>query len=227
MPCEFISPGSYPPTTLETARWLLGKQIVVLEYDSPQTSPDSPVRISCSGLILETEAYVSGDPASHAFRGKTARNASMFLDAGHWYVYRIYGIHHCLNLVTAGNGAGEAVLIRAVYPLAGQEAMARRRGLKGRGNPDVSPDPAIANGPGKVCQAMGIFGDTDGRFSAPMAESTRGPGPYLCHAPASAANQFAEVPILQTPRIGISKNTEYPGRFCFDFGKYVGRSPLR
>lgn len=92
--------------------------------------------------ITEVEAYTADDPASHSFRGRTARNAAMFGQAGHWYVYLIYGMHHCLNLVTGAEGDGQAVLIRAVVI----DGVDRRR----------------STGPGRVCKVLGVDRSLDG-----------------------------------------------------------------
>jgi len=100
----------------------------------------------CVGRIIEVEAYMEFDPASHAFRGMTNRNAVMFGPAGHLYVYFTYGMHHCANIVTGTAGDGQAVLLRAVEPLAGVDVMVARRGRPGN----------IADGPGKLCQAFAI-----------------------------------------------------------------------
>lgn len=113
------------------------------------------------GRIVETEAYRPGDPGSHSFGGPGGRNRSMFLDGGHAYVYKIYGIHHCFNVVCEEEGIGAAVLIRAVEPLIGVEEMWRRRFP----DTDIPPAPGrvpsgswrrITNGPGKLCAAFGI-----------------------------------------------------------------------
>lgn len=137
------------------------------------------------GTIIETEAYSRDDPASHSFRGQTARNASMFGPAGHAYVYRSYGIHLCLNVVAR---PGEAVLIRALDPTTGIEAMAARRN-----------SPMLCNGPGRLTQALGVRPDDDG---APLD------GPEL-----SIGLSLDRPDLLVGPRIGISRAQDLPWRF--------------
>lgn len=146
-----------------------------------------------SGRIVETEAYRSDDPASHTFNGPTDRNRVMFGPAGHLYVYLSYGIHHCANVVTGPNGDGQAVLIRAVDPVDGIETMRMRRGR---------PDRELANGPGKLCQALGIgLGDdgTDvlGAGRVAIVDDGTPPPPE---------------PLIG-PRVGISKAVDRPWRF--------------
>ena len=146
----------------------------------------------CIGRIVEVEAYREDDPASHTFRGRTARNAVMFGPAGHLYVYFTYGMHHCANVVTGPEGHGAAVLLRAVQPLAGLEVMRARR----------SGRPQLADGPAKLCQAFAIGPEHNG------IDVCRGRGVGLFDdgtAPPTAPRVG--------PRIGISKAVELPWRW--------------
>ena len=147
------------------------------------------------GRIVETEAYLAeDDAASHSASGPTRRNASMFEAAGAGYVYLIYGMHLCFNVVTGAAGQGEAVLIRALEPLEGLDAMRRRRG--GRAS-----DRDLCRGPGRLAQALGIERADDG--GALLA------GGRIQLIDRSAAPAAVEV----GPRIGITKSAELPLRF--------------
>ena len=157
------------------------------------------------GRIVEVEAYHHEDPASHGYLGRrTARNASMFLEGGHAYVYRSYGIHWCLNVVTGDEGEAEAVLIRALEPLAGIDAMRERRGLD-----DVR---ALCSGPGKLCQALAITRAHDGLL--------------LTEPPLELRERTDEPEIAVGARIGISKGQELPWRFGLAGSRFLSR-PLR
>ena len=167
--------GFYDRDTRVVARALLG---CVLAHDHT------------AGRIIETEAYLADDPASHSHNGKTARNSSMFGPPGHAYVYFTYGMHHCVNVVTRREGTGEAVLIRALEPLDGIELMKRRR--KGADH--------LCSGPAKLTQALAITRAHDG------ADLTRGALRIL--PPESYPGWSGKEKILTTPRIGITKAIE-------------------
>ena len=149
--------------------------------------PPGPTEV----LITEVEAYAGErDPASHAFRGRTPRNASMFGRRGTLYVYRSYGIHWCMNIVTGGPGDPSAVLLRAGRPLVGADIMARRRGRADH----------LVDGPGKLTQALGVTGDSDG------SSVWEGPVQLL-----PGRDQGGKV--IASPRVGISKAVAWPWRY--------------
>ena len=147
------------------------------------------------GRITEVEAYTQDDPASHTFRGRTARNGVMFGPAGHLYVYLSYGIHFCANVVTGPEGRGEAVLLRALAIEGGIEHARRRRA--GR------PDRELADGPGKLCAALGIDRAHDG------LDVVTDDGPLGLFDDGVAPPQSPRV----GPRIGITKAVDTPWRF--------------
>jgi DNA-3-methyladenine glycosylase len=154
------------------------------------------------GTIVEVEAYDHEDPAAHGYRGRTARNASMFGPAGHAYIYRSYGIHWCLNFVCEEEGSASAVLIRALEPTAGLDEMRERRGLE-----DAR---LLCAGPGRVCQALGLTREHDG---LPLDRP-----PFQVHARAG------EVDVHAGPRIGITKAADRPWRYGLAGSPFLSRA---
>ena len=158
--------------------------------------------------IVETEAYTADDPASHSYRGQTRRNRTMFGPPGHLYVYFIYGMHWCANVVCGAEGMGEAVLLRAAEPIDGI-------GLMRAARPAAKSDRDLCRGPAKLARAMGI----DGSFDAVDLTDRNGPI-VLCRdglAPPSAP--------IRTPRVGISRATERPWRWIVPNSPWVSRQP--
>jgi DNA-3-methyladenine glycosylase len=155
------------------------------------------------GLIVEVEAYRGEqDPASHAFRGRTPRNAVMFGEPGHAYVYFTYGMHHCLNLVTGPRGVARAVLVRALEPRLGIEIMEANRGISVRQR--------LARGPGCVAQALGLDLRQNG------LDVTRGPLWVSDHEPERGPRGIGA-----SPRIGIRVATDRLWRFFLRGNPFV------
>lgn len=173
---EPLPRGFFARPTLEVAPDLIGKTLV--------TRRGSTIT---AGRIVEVEAYLDArDLASHASKGSgpTRRNAAMYGPPGHAYVYRIYGMHHCFNVVTERDGVAGAVLIRALEPIAGLEVMERRRRIRSVRE--------LASGPGKLCVALGIDRDDDG---LPLDR----PGLRIV----AAAPPRRPIRIERSPRIGV------------------------
>jgi len=178
-----LKPGFFDRPAEEVARGLIG---VGLFCDG------------AGGRIVETEAYDATDPASHSFNGPTPRNSTMFGPSGHAYVYKIYGIHWCLNFVCH---PASAVLIRAIEPLHGLEQMAARRGgVASR---------QLCSGPGKLCQALGIDRRHDG---LPLDAS-----------PFALTPSELDHDILAGTRIGITKGIETPWRFVLKGSPFLSK----
>ena len=185
-----------PPTSSASGEMRLPRAFY--ERDSPVVAPELLHKLlvvgDCAGRIVEVEAYRSDDPASHTFRGRTARNDTMWRAGGHLYVYFTYGMHFCANVVTSVEGDGQAVLLRAIAPVRGLEVMRRRRG--GR------PDRILADGPGKLCQAFGLDRADDGTDLVEDPTATI----------VDDGTPPPSTPIV-TPRIGIRVATDVPWRW--------------
>jgi DNA-3-methyladenine glycosylase len=173
----------------EVARELIGCELAVGET---------------AGVIVETEAYDATDPACHAYIGRTARNEVLFGPPGRAYVYLSYGIHSLLNAVAEPEGSAAAVLIRALEPTEGIEAMRERRGRD-----DVE---GLCSGPGKLTEALGVGLSKNGADldEPPFRISTR-------------AASWNGTEIVADTRIGITKAAELPWRYCVKGSRYVSR----
>jgi DNA-3-methyladenine glycosylase len=169
---------SLPP--LEATRALLGWELL-------HSTPEGMV----GGVITEIEAYMQDDEASHSFRGVTPRTAPMFMEAGHVYIYRSYGLHLCLNIVLGPEGYGAGALIRSLKPTTGIEIMQKRR--------NNAPLERLCSGPGNVGQALGISLEESGNTLGDV---------FTLKAPL-----IQKVQIEATSRIGISKAQDSLYRF--------------
>jgi len=182
--------------TVEVAQALLG---TVLWHDSPEGA--------AAGRIVETEAYLADDPACHASRGMTPRNRPMFGLPGTAYVYFVYGMHYCFNVVTAPPGVGEAVLIRALEPLWNLPLMRQRRGAK--------TDADLCRGPARLVQALGLGRADNGRD--------------LCDGPLMVLSGWREngETVAVSTRIGIAAGADLPLRFYLAGNPFVSRGPRK
>lgn len=157
------------------------------------------------GTIVETEAYEEDDPACHGYGGISPRNAALFGPPGRAYVYICYGIHRMFNVVTEPEGTPGAVLIRALRPTHEVEAMRRRR-------PRAREERQLCSGPGKICEALAISED--------QTHESLIDGPIALHAPLDRS-RLPEVVV--GPRIGLTKATELPWRYCALGSPYLSR----
>ena len=187
----------YSRSPLIVAKELIGKTLVRrLQYGT-----------TLEGVIVEAEAYGGKlDPASHAFRGKTPRNAVMFGEAGHAYVYFTYGFHNCLNFVTGIEGAASAVLIRALEPTRGIEKMSALR------NTGIITN--LASGPGKLCQALSID------------RSLNGIDITTIKSPIHVVDVGLKLAVSHSKRIGIRVGTEKRWRFYARSSPHVSKKSV-
>jgi DNA-3-methyladenine glycosylase len=181
-PIRRLRRAELPRDTATLARYLVGKILVHDHADERIT-----------GRIVETEAYVVGDAAAHAFRGRTPRNSSLFLERGHAYVYFVYGCWFALNVSGESPGVGAGVLLRALEPLDGLAFMQRRRGTERLLD--------LARGPGRLAMAM----DIDGRFDG---VDLCAPGPLWL-----GTSRRRRGTVGESVRIGISREVDRKLRF--------------
>jgi len=153
------------------------------------------------GTIVEVEAYAPHDPASHSYGGRTVRNAAMFGPPGRAYVYRSYGVHWCLNLVCEEEGVGAAVLIRALAPTNGLEAMRARRGTE--------DERLLCTGPGRLTEALGITLEHDAQ--------------PLDLPPFALYRRVGPIELVTTQRIGITRGAELPWRYALRGSRHLSR----
>jgi DNA-3-methyladenine glycosylase len=189
----------YEPSAKVVAMQLLGHFLV----------RNTPLGLA-GGPIVETEAYLSDDPACHGAPGPTPRNRVMFGPAGHGYVYLIYGYHFCVNAVCRPAGVAEAVLVRAIEPRLGQEFMHRQR--------PVSKLRDLTNGPAKLCEALNIDRGLDG-IDLCNSQTTL----WIAKNPDVENFLKKHGPIVTTTRIGITRAAALPLRFYLDGSEYVSR----
>jgi len=190
---EVLKEEFYSAYVVEVAKRLLGKMLI-REYSGK----------TLGGKIVETETYRGADdPASHAYRGKTRRNYAMWMKPGTAYVYQIYGVHYCLNVVAEPEGKPAAVLIRALEPILGLEEMMKNRGVK---------DPKlVTSGPARLTQALRITRELNGW------DMTRGEVLYI-----ASYEDVASGDIVSTPRIGVKDRR--PWRFYIRGNPYVSKA---
>jgi DNA-3-methyladenine glycosylase len=189
----------YKPSAKVVAPALLGHWLI-------RNTPSGP----CGGPIVETEAYLVGDPACHGAPGPTARNRVMFGEPGHAYVYLIYGNYFCMNVVCQPPGVAEAVLIRAVEVALGEESMLKRR--------PVAAPRDLTNGPGKLCLAMDIERGLDGAHLCDVHSPL-----FVARNPAVEDFRKERGPVVTTTRVGLTKAAHLPLRFYLEGSAFVSK----
>ena len=193
----------YKPSAKVVARKLLGHYLV-------RRTPEG----YCGGEIVETEAYLVGDPACHAYPGETKRNRVMWGEPGRGYVYLIYGFYHCFNTVCRPAGEAEAVLVRAVEAKWGIPWML--------GNRPVEQMKHLTSGPGKLCVAISIDRRHDGVNLCEDASEI-----YVAENPEVASFRRKNGPVIVTTRIGINVGADLPLRFYLDKSEFVSKRAKR
>ena len=194
LPRKFYEPAADIVATKLLGHWLI------------RQTPQGP----CGGAIVETEAYLTDDPACHAFRGETPRTRVMWGPPGHGYMYFIYGNHWCFNVVCRPAGTAEAILIRAIEPSFGEDRMQQRR--------PVTRPHELTNGPGKLCEAL----DLQGKFNGVDLCDPKSPL-LIARNPGLKTFLRERGPVTITTRIGIVKAAALPLRFYLDGSKFVSR----
>lgn len=185
-----IPESFFKKDTIKISKDLLGKYII---------------HKNLIGKIVETEAYLKDDPASHSFKGLTKRNSAMFGPPGYSYIYFTYGMYHCLNITTNKEGIGEAVLIRSIEPVKGINQMKKNRKLNSIKN--------LTNGPAKLTIALNLnINHNNINFLNPNS-------PIKIMQP----NKKEKFEIIETERIGISKGRELPHRFYIKDNLFVSK----
>jgi DNA-3-methyladenine glycosylase len=198
VPHRPLARSFYARPSLAVARALLGRDLVRTLEDGTELR----------ARIVECEAYREDDPASHSFKGRTARTDVMFGPPGYLYVYVSYGMHFCMNVVAGRDGEGSAVLLRAAEPLAGQARMAELRGLA---------DPRLlCAGPGRLCQALAIGHTHDG---ADLVAGTE--------MGIERGQPVPDAEVVSGPRVGITVAREQPWRFLVRGSPYLSRGQVR
>ncbi len=198
LPREF-----YEPSAKIVAPLLLGHYLL-------RRTPDG----ICGGEIVETEAYLSDDPACHTYKRETPRNRAMWGEMGRAYVYLIYGYHFCFNAVCRPKGEAEAVLVRAIEPTFGAEIM--------KANRAVPKERDLTNGPAKFCAALQITRELD-EVDLCDADSPL----FIAENPQREAFLAAHAPLVTTTRIGITQAADWPLRFYLGGSNFVSKREKR
>ena len=196
---QALSREFYEPSAEVVAPALLGHFLL-------RSTPDG----LCGGVIVETEAYLVGDPACHAYVRETSRNQSMWGDCGNAYVYLIYGYHFCFNAVCGEKGIAEAVLVRAIEPTFGKEILqANRAVLRPRD---------LTNGPAKLCAAMQVNRELDGVDICDSHSPL-----FIAENPDRSTLLEQRAPLVKTTRIGLTKAAERPLRWYLGGSDFVSK----